>query len=143
MILLPGGDEEFNARLALKLEHLGAAAIRIDEPRGGPSTSGIVVCARIQALDPPDPLTIVAPHLASIYLPSVARAMLTAHRRVSAYVLIDPDSDPTDHMWPDAPVWLLHSSDPDPHMRLRGWEIVKASSAEACGEELMRLSAEI
>ena len=138
--MLPGGDENFNAQLVIALEVLGRLACRIAAPENSTAPASVIICSQIHRIDSPEPLMIVAPGGASEYLPSVARALRAAHRRVGCYALLDPVSDPTGPDWPDAPVRLVHSGKFHPQMRLRGWEVVKVNSIDECADQLIVLS---
>jgi hypothetical protein len=85
------------------------------------------MCAAINLLDPQPPLVIVAEGAQALMLPAIALSQRAAHRRVSEYVLIDPDLPPVTDSWPDAPVTVVssdESSDASIQGRLRGWTVL-------------------
>ena len=109
----------------------GAAVHRI-EPLPGPSDAlAARVCAAISRLLPEPPLVIVAGNDAAQLLPSVARAQHSAHRRVVAYLLIDPDLPAVSDTWPDAPVTVVSRDEwAMTQVRLRGWELLEAEQLD-------------
>jgi hypothetical protein len=57
-------------------------------------------------------------------LPAVALAQRTAHRRVSAYVLVDPHPPASTDTWPDAPVTVVTEDAQTARVStLRGWSV--------------------
>lgn len=85
------------------------------------------MCAAINLLDPLPPLVIVAEGALALMLPAIALSQRSARRRVSEYVLIDPELPPVTDGWPDAPVTVVSSddaSDASIQGRLRGWTVV-------------------
>jgi hypothetical protein len=96
-------------------------------PVDGPESAlSARMCAAINLLDPSPPLVIVAQGDHALLLPAIALSQRTAHRRVSGYVLIDPDLPPVGDTWPDAPVTVV-TDDTDSQAslqgRLRGWQV--------------------
>jgi hypothetical protein len=90
--------------------------------RGGNATE---VCADLMRLAPQPPLIIVAHGSGCALLPAVALAQRTAHRRVGAYVLVDPDAPAGSDTWPDAPVYVVSTDQQITRMStLRGWSVV-------------------
>jgi hypothetical protein len=75
---------------------------------------------------------VVAPASSVDFLPAVALAQRTAHRRVAAYYLIDPLTDPTGPEWPDAPVYLtqLTGTTASRLPELRGWQELKLNGID-------------
>ena len=85
------------------------------------------VCAAINALDPVPPLVIVAEGRLALLLPAVALSQRSSHRRVSAYILIDPELPAVTDGWPDAPVTVVTDVADGPVSRqaaLRDWRMV-------------------
>lgn len=100
--------------------------ILIVEPAPGPDESmGARICASIRLLDPPGPLVVVAFGSGALHLPAVALAQRSTHRRVVAYLLIEPELPKVGDVWPDAPVSVVSSDDwTSTQARLRGWELL-------------------
>jgi hypothetical protein len=97
-------------------------------PVDGPESAlSARMCAAINLLEPTPPLVIVAHGSEALLLPAIALSQRTAHRRVSAYVLIDPDLPTVSDGWPDAPVTVV-TDDTDGQAslqgRLRGWQLL-------------------
>ena len=84
------------------------------------------MCAAINALDPVSPLTISAFGSAALSLPAVARSQRAHHRRVSEYVLLDPEVPAVSDAWPDARVTVICGVDSEASLqaRLRGWDVL-------------------
>ena len=87
-------------------------------------TSATEVCGELVRTNPSPPLVVVAHGSSCALLPAVALAQRTAHRRVSAYVLVDPAPPASSDAWPDAPVTVVTD---DPQIvrlsTLRGWSV--------------------
>lgn len=109
------------------LESVALGKVHRIEPVPGPDESlAARVCLGINAADPPSPLVVVAAESAARLLPAVARAQHSAHRRVNAYLLVDPDLPAVSDTWPDAPVAVLSGDDwIATQVRLRGWELLE------------------
>ena len=101
-----------------------AEVVPVDGP---PEALATRMCAAIAALAPAPPLLIVADGARALLLPAVALAQRSAHRRVSGYLLIDPELPAVTDGWPDAPVTIA-ASDPEGWLgvqaRLRGWDLI-------------------
>ena len=132
IIILPGGAEEFRSNLMSEIFDLGGLAVLIDIPPVSIAPMSVLICAQLHELDPLGPLVVLAPASSVDFLPAVALAQRTAHRRVAAYYLIDPLNDPTGPEWPDAPVHLIQLTStttsrlPD----LRGWQQLKLNGID-------------
>ena len=132
IIILPGGAAEFRATLLREITDLGGFAFSIHIPPVSIAPMSVLICAQIHELDPLGPLVVLAPTSSVDFLPAVALAQRTAHRRVAAYYLIDPLNDPTGPEWPDAPVHLIQLTStttsrlPD----LRGWQQLKLNGID-------------
>jgi len=93
------------------------------DARGSTATE---VCGDLVRLQPDPPLVIVAYRSSCALLPAVALAQRTAHRRVSAYVLVDPDAPASSDSWPDAPVMVVTKDAQIARMStLRGWSVTE------------------
>jgi hypothetical protein len=89
--------------------------------RGSTATE---VCGDLVRLQPDPPLVIVAYGSSCALLPAVALAQRTAHRRVSAYVLVDPLPPTSSDAWPDAPVTVVTDDAQIARLSaLRGWSV--------------------
>ena len=128
IIILPGGAAEFRATLLREITDLGGFAFSIDIPPVSVAPMSVLICAQLHELDPLGPLVLVAPASSVDFLPAVALAQRTAHRRVAAYYLIDPHTDPTGPEWPDAPVYLIQLTGTTISRlpELRGWQEIRA-----------------
>ena len=128
IIILPGGAEEFRSNLMSEIFDLGGLAVLIDIPPVSIAPMSVLICAQIHELDPLGPLVVLAPTSSVDFLPAVALAQRTAHRRVAAYYLIDPHTDPTGPEWPDAPVYLIQLTGTTISRlpELRGWQEIRA-----------------
>lgn len=124
IIALPGGDFEFHLALGTAVKGLGGKIFAIDLPPVSVAPMSVLLCAHLHELDPPGPMVILAPASSIDYLPALALAQRTAHRRVAAYYLIDPQTDPTGPTWPDAPVYVAqqNSAATSKLPALRGWK---------------------
>lgn len=124
IIALPGADFVFHAALTSALQAVGGQIFTIDLPPASPAPMSVLICARIHELGPAAPLVVVAPASSVQYLPALALAQRTAHRRIAAYYLIDPLTDPTGPEWPDAPVYVIRqtSAAATKLPELRGWQ---------------------
>lgn len=126
MLLLSDGEPRHDPVLGQLRRHLPQAVVvtPVDGPESAVSAR---TCAAIHLLRPSPPLAIVAIGEAAQLLPAVALSQRSAHRRVSEYLLIDPELPPVSDAWPDAPVTVASddaSSDGSVHGRLRGWTVV-------------------
>ncbi len=132
IIILPGGAAEFRATLLREITDLGGFAFSIDIPPVSVAPMSVLICAQIHEHDPLGPLVVVAPASSVDFLPAVALAQRTAHRRVAAYYLIDPITDPTGPEWPDAPVHLIQLTVTTTSRlpELRGWQELKLNGIE-------------
>jgi hypothetical protein len=132
IIILPGGAAEFSATLLREITDIGGFAFSIDIPPVSIAPMSVLICAQIHELDPLGPLVVVAPASSVDFLPAVALAQRTAHRRVAAYYLIDPLTDPTGPEWPDAPVYLtqLTVTTASRLPELRGWQDLKVKGID-------------
>ena len=83
------------------------------------------VCAQLLTEDLRPPLVVVAHGAACLVLPSVALALKTRHRNTLGYVLIDPDAPPATDTWPEAPVFVVSSTEAT-GTSLRGWPVVRS-----------------
>ena len=83
------------------------------------------VCAQLLTEDLEPPLVVVAHGDACLVLPSVALALKTRHRNTLGYVLIDPDAPPATDTWPEAPVFVVSSTEAT-GTSLRGWSVVRS-----------------
>ena len=92
----------------------------------------VLICAQLHELDPLGPLVVLAPASSVDFLPAVALAQRAAHRRVAAYYLIDPHTDPTGPEWPDAPVYLIQLTGTTISRlpELRGWQEIRANGID-------------
>jgi hypothetical protein len=109
-------------------------------PVDGPESAlSARMCAAINLLEPSPPLVIVARGSHALLLPAIALSQRTAHRRVSEYVLIDPELPTVSDSWPDAPVTVV-TDDTDGQAslqgRLRGWQLLthEAYAAQETGD---------
>jgi hypothetical protein len=118
IIILPGGAAEFRSTLMREITDLGGFAFSIDIPPVSVAPMSVLICAQIHVHDPLGPLVVVAQR--------------TAHRRVAAYYLIDPLTDPTGPEWPDAPVYLtqLTGTTASRLPELRGWQDLKVKGID-------------
>lgn len=132
IIILPGGAAEFRATLLREITNLGGFAFSIDIPAVSVAPMSVLICAQLHEHDPLGPLVVVAPASSVDFLPAVALAQRTAHRRVAAYYLIDPLNDPTGPEWPDAPVHLIQltSTTTSRLPELRGWQQLKLNGID-------------
>ena len=132
IIILPGGAAEFRATLLREITDLGGFAFSIDIPPVSVAPMSVLICAQLHELDPLGPLVLVAPASSVDFLPAVALAQRTAHRRVAAYYLIDPLTDPTGPEWPDAPVYLIQLTGTTISRlpELRGWQEIRANGID-------------
>lgn len=132
IIILPGGAAEFRSTLMREITDLGGFAFSIDIPPVSVAPMSVLICAQIHENDPLGPLVVVAPPSSVDFLPAVALAQRTAHRRVAAYYLIDPLTDPTGPEWPDAPVYLtqLTGTTASRLPELRGWQDLKVKGID-------------
>lgn len=83
------------------------------------------VCAALVSAELAPPLLVVAHGDACLLLPAVALSLRTQHRDTAGYVLVDPDAPQSTDIWPEAPVFVVSTSD-NAGTSLRGWEIVSA-----------------
>ena len=92
----------------------------------------VLICAQLHENHPLGPLVVVAPASSVDFLPAVALAQRTAHRRVAAYYLIDPLTDPTGPEWPDAPVYLIQLTGTTISRlpELRGWQEIRTNGID-------------
>jgi len=107
-------------------------------PAPGPESAlSARMCAAINLLDPVPPLVIVADGALALLLPAIALSQRSSRRRVSEYVLIDPELPPVTDGWPDAPVTLV-SSDPESAAArqgsLRGWRLLTPAQYAALSD---------
>lgn len=111
---------------------LGGLAVLIDIPPVSAAPMSVLICAQLHELDPLGPLVVLAPASSVDFLPAVALAQRTAHRRVAAYYLIDPLNDPTGPEWPDAPVFFtqLTGTTTSRLPELRGWQQLKLNGID-------------
>ena len=132
IIILPGGAAEFRATLLREITDLGGFAFSIDIPPVSVAPMSVLICAQLHEHHPLGPLVVVAPASSVDFLPAVALAQRTAHRRVAAYYLIDPLNDPTGPEWPDAPVHLIQltSTTTSRLPELRGWQQLKLNGID-------------
>ena len=132
IIILPGGAAEFRSTLMREIADLGGFAFSIHIPPVSIAPMSVLICAQIHELDPLGPLVLVAPASSVDFLPAVALAQRTAHRRVAAYYLIDPLTDPTGPEWPDAPVYLIQLTGTTISRlpELRGWQEIRANGID-------------
>ncbi|MDA3022329.1 MAG: hypothetical protein O2943_06665 [Actinomycetota bacterium] len=139
IITLPGGDIRFRAALSAAVRDLGGRIFEIDLPPVFVAPISILICARIHELEPTGPLVVVAPASSAAYLPALALAQRTAHRRVAAYYLIDPLTDPTGPEWPDAPVYLAQQNSVAASKlpELRGWQAFNFNAIDELASALV------
>ncbi|CAB4713153.1 MAG: hypothetical protein F2675_06005 [Actinobacteria bacterium] len=132
IIILPGGAEEFRSTLMSAIFDLGGIAFLIDIPAVSAAPMSVLICAQLHELDPLGPLVVLAPASSVDFLPAVALAQRAAHRRVAAYYLIDPHTDPTGPEWPDAPVYLIQLTGTTISRlpELRGWQEIRANGID-------------
>ena len=111
---------------------LGGLAVLIDIPPVSIAPMSVLICAQLHELDPLGPLVVLAPASSVDFLPAVALAQRAAHRRVAAYYLIDPITDPTGPEWPDAPVHLIQLTGTTTSRlpELRGWQELKLNGID-------------
>lgn len=95
-------------------------------PVPGPeSTMSARLCAAINAMNPEPPLVIVAEGALARLLPAIALSQRSSHRRVTEYVLIEPELPAVTDTWPDATVTLVSDDDSLAMQgRLRGWDVL-------------------
>jgi len=87
-------------------------------------TSATKVCGELVRIPPDPPLVVVAHGSSCAYLPAIALAQRTAHRRVGAYVLVDPLPPTSSDAWPDAPVTVVTGDAQIARLSaLRGWSV--------------------
>ena len=132
IIILPGGAEEFRSNLMSEIFDLGGLAVLIDIPPVSAAPMSVLICAQLHELDPLGPLVVLAPASSVDFLPAVALAQRAAHRRVAAYYLIDPHTDPTGPEWPDAPVYLIQLTGTTISRlpELRGWQEIRTNGID-------------
>ncbi|MCX6423645.1 MAG: hypothetical protein NTV96_03540 [Actinobacteria bacterium] len=132
IIILPGGAEEFRSNLMSEIFDLGGLAVLIDIPPVSAAPMSVLICAQLHELDPLGPLVVLAPASSVDFLPAVALAQRTAHRRVAAYYSIGPLNDPTGPEWPDAPVFFtqLTGTTTSRLPELRGWQQLKLNGID-------------
>ncbi len=104
-------------------EHPSALVV---QPVPGSSDTGVRMCAAINDLRPSSPLVLVTAGDAALLLPSVARSQHAFHRRISEYVLLDPDLPVVTDAWPDARVTVVcePTTEASLQARLRGWDVL-------------------
>ncbi len=132
IVALPGGDLEFHLELGTAVRELGGKVFAIDLPPASPAPMSVLICARIHELGPAAPLVVVAPASSVQYLPALALAQRAAHRRIAAYYLIDPLTDPTGPEWPDAPVYVIRQTRAAATKlpELRGWQEISFNAID-------------
>jgi hypothetical protein len=133
VVVLPSSSSDARDALTRELRTLDQRVVEIDVDLSSadPAPLSVRVCAAIITARPAAPLLLVALADAVHLLPAVALAQRTAHRAVTGYVLIEPDSDPSAPDWPDAPVLVLSAdakSSGATRARLRGWSMNIARS---------------
>ena len=114
VLVLP--DESWTDRDAVLAGITGALDVR-----GGFATE---ICADVLRLSPAPPVIVVAHGTGCAALPALALAQRTAHRRVGAYVLVEPDAPASSDTWPDAPVFVVTDDEHRARLcALRGWTV--------------------
>ena len=84
--------------------------------------SATQMCADLLRVQPESPLVVVAHGSACAVLPAIALAQRAAHRRVDAYVVVEPHAPASTDTWPDAPVLAVTNDDHTARLAaLRGW----------------------
>lgn len=105
----------------------GARSAVIDGLPGAMDVHGVTateVCGDLVRRDPEPPLIVIAHGSSCGLLPAVALAQRTAHRRVGAYVVVDPVAPASTDTWPDAPVHVITADAQIARMAgLRGWSV--------------------
>lgn len=113
VVVLP--DPEWAARAAVLADVTESVDVR--------GESATEICADVLRAQPEPPLVVVAHGSSCAALPAVALAQRSAHRRVRAYVVVEPHAPTSSDTWPDAPVLAVTSDEHTAHLcRLRGWE---------------------
>lgn len=104
----------------------GHPSALVVEPVPGSSDIGVRTCAAINDLRPASPVVLVAAGDAALLLPAVARSQHASHRRVSEYVLLDPELPVVTDAWPDARVTVVcePTTEASLQARLRGWDVL-------------------
>jgi hypothetical protein len=119
-VVLPPVPDDLHRHLAGVTE-----AVHVIDPAPGPDHAlAARVCAGISRSEPSSPLVILAAGRGALLLPAVARAQHSAHRRVVAYLLLEPELPPVSDTWPDAPVAVVSDDEwVTTQVRLRGWDL--------------------
>lgn len=104
----------------------GHPSTHLVEPIPGSSDLGMRTCAAINDLSPASPLVIVTTGDAALLLPAVARSQHASHRRVSEYVLLEPELPVATDIWPDARVTVVCEPTTEASLQahLRGWDVL-------------------
>ncbi len=127
VLLLPGTGHD--PELASSLGAEDTTVVRIQPVEGPEASLAARVCAAIAVVAPEPPLVIVASGADALLLPAVALAQRSAHRRVTHYVLVEPELPVVNDSWPDAPVTVVSDEDGwvGAQARLRGWRLIGSS----------------
>lgn len=131
MVVLPSQRSSVRASVIAELRSLGATVLDVDLPSAAAAPLAVRTCAAIVTARPTSPLLVVALSDGAELVASVALSQRTAHRAVTGYVLIDPETDPSAPDWPDAPVLAIVTEaegDAARRARLRGWQVAAATA---------------
>lgn len=86
--------------------------------------SATEICADVLRRAPAPPVIVVAHGAGCAALPALALSQRTAHRRVGAYVLVEPNAPASSDTWPDAPVVVVTGDENRARLcALRGWSV--------------------
>lgn len=102
-------------------------------PEPGDGAIATRTCAAITNANPMPPLVIAATGRAALTLPTVARSQAALHRRVTEYVLLEPELPTVSDVWPDARVTVVCGVDSEASLqaRLRGWDVLDIADVAA------------
>ena len=145
VILLPSVHEFDRPELIGALGRRGIRLIDLDLPVADAAPFATRVCGAIAAARPASPVLIVAPPTSAAHLPAIGLGQRSAHRRVTAYVVLEPGlipapSVPTGGDWPDAPVTCISLQSPEPAwVSLRGWQGLACSNLSQAADVIGKL----
>lgn len=89
-----------------------------------PAPRSVRACAAVRQLDLDGPVHFVLCADALELAPALATSQRAARRPAVGYTLIDPTGPiPSDPAWPDAPITVLCTGEPDRSWALRGWRV--------------------
>jgi hypothetical protein len=123
LLLLVDSDGHSDATRSFLQQHPDTVVV---EPLAGESDISVRTCAAINDLHPPSPVVLIAAGGAALLLPAVSRSQNASHRRISEYVLIDPELPVVTNAWPDARITVVcePTSEASLQARLRGWDVL-------------------